>query len=64
MFVDSPSMANMKTMAGSTKQAVPLKGISPGWHTIYALLVNDDHMPLMNDPAGLASVTLFVQSDR
>jgi hypothetical protein len=62
IFVDAPTMTNMKTMAGDTSQAVSLKGISPGWHTFYALLVNNYHMPLMSDPTGLASVTLYVES--
>lgn len=68
IFVDQPMMANMKTMAGGTTQAVALQGITPGWHTFYAVLVNNHHMPFMDMatgglvPSTIASVTLFVQS--
>jgi hypothetical protein len=39
---------------------VSLKGVTPGWHTFYAVLVGNDHMPIM--PMTMASVTLHVQS--
>ncbi len=61
IFVDAPMMANMLTMASTSTQDVYLKGVTPGWHTFYALLVDNHHMPLMNDPSGLASVRVFVQ---
>jgi hypothetical protein len=62
IFVDQPVMANMLTMAGTTTQEVPLKGVTPGWHTFYAVLVSDQHMPLMGMPmpTTMTSVTLYV----
>lgn len=58
VFLDQVGMAHMLTMAGGPSQAVSLKGVTPGWHTFYALLVGNDHMPIM--PMTMASVTLYV----
>lgn len=60
IFVDAPVMSNMKTMAGSATQSVSLKGIRPGWHTFWAVLVNDGHMPLMGQPMSMTAVYLYV----
>ncbi|HEX9038511.1 MAG TPA: hypothetical protein VF808_16125 [Ktedonobacterales bacterium] len=60
IFLDQPMMSNMLTMAGDTTQEVSLKAITPGWHTFYAVLVNDQHMPLMGAPNSMTSVTLYV----
>lgn len=62
IFLDQPMMANMLTMAGSNTQMVSLKGVTPGWHTFWAVLVNNMHMPFMGEPTTMTSVTLFVQS--
>jgi hypothetical protein len=59
IFVDQPAMSHMLTMAGGTTQLVPILGVSPGWHTFYAVLVGNDHMPIM--PMTMAAVTLNVQ---
>jgi len=37
IFLDAPAMPNMLAMAGSGTQDVSLKGVTPGWHTFYAL---------------------------
>jgi hypothetical protein len=60
IFLDQVNMARMLTMAGGPSQVVSLKGVTPGWHTFYAVLVGNDHMPLM--PMTISSVRLFVQS--
>jgi hypothetical protein len=71
IFLDQPMMANMLTMGsgdGSTgTQTLSLKGVMPGWHTFWVVLVNNDHMPFMTSTgmlvAGMAtSVNLYVQS--
>ncbi len=66
IFLDQPMMSNMLTMAGGPTQEVSLKGVAPGWHTFWAVLVTNHHMPFM-DPGGLipgtfTSVKLFVPS--
>jgi hypothetical protein len=69
IFVDLPPMAmdpmsmmpHMLTMAGSNSQLVSLRGIAPGVHTFTAILVGNDHMPIM--PMAMASVTLRVHAD-
>lgn len=58
IFVDQVDMAHMKVMGGGSSQAVSLKGVAPGWHTFYALLVDNHHMPIM--PMTMASVRLYV----
>jgi len=63
IFVDQPVMSHMLTMAGDTTQEVSLKAITPGWHTFYAVLVNDQHMPFMGVPSSMTSVTLYVAGD-
>jgi hypothetical protein len=65
-----PNMAAMLTMGGGignmSTQTISLKGVTSGWHTFWALLVNNDHMPLMDPASGmllpgtLASVTVLV----
>ncbi|MFN8629265.1 MAG: hypothetical protein U0838_02800 [Chloroflexota bacterium] len=64
IFIDAPVMSNMRTMAGDLTQTVSLKGVAPGWHTFWAVLVDNSHMPLMNDPAGMAAVYLYVAPAR
>jgi hypothetical protein len=58
IFVDQVAMSHMLTMAGGTTQMVSILGVSPGWHTFYALLVGNDHMPIM--PMTMSMVTLYV----
>jgi hypothetical protein len=60
IFLDQVNMARMLTMAGGPSQVVSLKGVTPGWHTFYAVLVGNGHMPIM--PMTMASASLFVQS--
>jgi len=48
IFVDQPMMANMLTMASGSTQEVSLKGITPGVHTFWAVLVDNQHMPFMD----------------
>jgi hypothetical protein len=59
IFLDQVAMPHMLTMAGGTTQMVSTLGVSPGWHTFYALLVGNDHMPIM--PMTMSMVTLYVQ---
>jgi hypothetical protein len=59
IFVDKVNMPHMLTMAGANTQTVPIKGVKRGWHTFYALLVDNHHMPIM--PMTMASVRLLVQ---
>jgi hypothetical protein len=61
IFVDQVDMAHMKVMGGGPSQEVSVKGVTPGWHTFYALLVDNHHMPIM--PMTMASVRLYVASD-
>jgi hypothetical protein len=67
IFADQVDMAHMKTMASGTSQQVPLAGITPGWHTFYAVLVGDDHMPFMTStglvPTTVSAVRLYVTSN-
>ncbi|MBI1352371.1 MAG: hypothetical protein GC156_14800 [Actinomycetales bacterium] len=66
IFVDLPMdaktpmdmMPHMVTMASDVTQGVSLKGLTEGQHTFTALLVGNDHMPLMSMP--MASVTVNV----
>ncbi len=58
IFVDTPVMANMATMAAGPTQEVATKGVPTGWHTFYAVLVGNDHMPIM--PMTMTSITLYV----
>lgn len=44
---DAPGMSNMLTMAGGTTQEIPTKGLTNGWHTFWAVLVSNQHMPSM-----------------
>lgn len=59
IFVDKVNMAHMLTMAAGDTQTVPLKGIKPGKHTFYALLVNNQHMPIK--PMVMSAVSLVVR---
>lgn len=60
IFLDQPDMAHMLTMAGDSTQEVSLKAIPTGWHTFYAVLVNDQHMPFMGTPSSMTSIQLYV----
>ena len=65
--VNMPHMLTMGTGSGTSgTQVVSLKGITPGWHTFYALLVDNHHMPFMTNgmpnPGTLTSVRQYVQS--
>jgi len=60
IFLDQPIMSHMLTMAGDVTQEVSLKAIPPGWHTFYAILVSDQHMPFMGVPSSMTSVSLYV----
>lgn len=60
IFLDQPDMAHMLTMASDTTQEVSLKAVPTGWHTFYAVLVNDQHMPFMGTPSSMASIQLYV----
>jgi hypothetical protein len=59
VFVDDATMPFMKVMGGSPTVTVPLAGIQPGWHTFYAVLVDNQHMPNMTMPV-MTSVDLYV----
>jgi len=48
IFVDRPIMENMLTMASGFTQEVSLKGITPGVHTFWAVLVDNLHSPFMD----------------
>lgn len=61
IFVDKLVMSNMLTMAGSGTQEVFLDAVTPGWHTFWAVVVDDQHMPFMNAPTTMTSVKLYVQ---
>jgi hypothetical protein len=58
IFVDAPVMSSMLTMASDASQEVPIKGVPTGWHTFWAVLVGNDHMPIM--PMTMTSVHLYV----
>ncbi len=68
IFLDLPAdamdpmsmMPHMMTMASDATQTVSLVGVAPGEHTFTALLVGNDHLPIM--PMTMASVTLDVRS--
>lgn len=60
IFVDQPAMANMLTMAGNNTQEVSLKGVSEGWHSFFAVLVNNQHMPFMGAMTTMTSVNVYV----
>jgi hypothetical protein len=50
-----PEMATMLTMASTNHEQVYLTGITPGWHTFSAVLVDNQHMPfVVTDPATMA----------
>ncbi len=59
IFLDRAGMPSMLTMAGGNTQMVSILGVSLGWHTFYAVLVGNDHMPIM--PTTMTAVTLYVQ---
>lgn len=60
IFLDQPVMSHMLIMSADLTQEVSLKAITPGWHTFYAVLVNNQHMPLMSAPNSMAAVMLYV----
>jgi hypothetical protein len=50
-----PEMGTMLTMASTSSQKVYLTGVTPGWHTFSAVLVDNQHMPfVVTDPATMA----------
>jgi hypothetical protein len=52
-----PEMPNMLTMAPSETQQVYVVGLSPGWYTFFAVLVQNNHMPFMvMNPDGTMSL--------
>jgi len=53
VFLDNIAMPNMLTMAFTDNQQVYLTGVAPGVHTFYAVLVNNQHMPLMDPATGM-----------
>jgi len=66
IFADQIAMSHMLTMASGPTQEVSLKGLEPGWHTFYAVLVDNHHMPFMTmggglQPSTVTSVKLYVQ---
>lgn len=68
VFLDQPTMANMLTMGGGPSQTVSLKGVTPGWHTFWPVLVDNQHMPFMDPATGMpapgtaTAIRLLVQS--
>ena len=58
VFVDTPVMSSMLTMAADPSQEVPIAGVPTGWRTFWAVLVGNDHMPTM--PMTMTSVRLYV----
>lgn len=44
--------------AAVAAQEVPIKGVPTGWHTFYAVLTGNDHMPIM--PMTMTAVKLYV----
>ena len=66
IFLDLPTgamdpmsmMPHMMTMAGDATQTVSLEGVTAGLHTFTAILVGNDHMPIM--PMAMASIILNV----
>jgi hypothetical protein len=71
IFADQPMMPNMQTMANTNTQQNYLLGLPNGWHTFYAVLVNNQHMPFMvTNPDGtmgfapgtITSITLYVNN--
>jgi hypothetical protein len=67
IFVDQPMMANMITMSSTPDQVVSIKGLTPGLHTFWAVLVDNHHMPFMDPTTKMmqmgtaASIQLNVQ---
>jgi hypothetical protein len=57
IFLDQVMMSNMLTMAFTNTQQVYLTGVTPGVHTFYAVLVQNNHMPFMvMNPDGTMSL--------
>ncbi len=60
VYLDEVGSLTLLTMAGGSTQTVPLKGVEPGKHTFWAVLVDNHHMaPLATMP--LARVSLVVR---
>jgi hypothetical protein len=66
-----PEMPNMLTMAPSETQQVYVVGLSPGWYTFFAVLVQNNHMPFMVmnpdgtmglQPGTYAACTMYVNA--
>lgn len=65
VFEDNVAMAGMRQMANTNSVTVPLPNYAPGWHTFYAVLTYNNHMPLMVTIQGkpqmvMDSVRLYV----
>ncbi len=59
VFLDQVTMSNMLTMAFTDNQQVYLTGVTPGVHTFYAVLVDNQHMPFMNMSTGMLQPGTF-----
>jgi hypothetical protein len=60
-------LIDMTPLQNPGNDSISLAGVSPGWHTFYAVLVGNDHMPFMTAAGGMppttvSSVRLYVQS--
>jgi len=52
-----PEMSNMATMAPDYTQQVYVVGLTPGWYTFFAVLVQNNHMPfIIMNPDGTMSL--------
>lgn len=62
VFEDNVDMGGMRQMSGTNTMTVPLLNYSPGWHTFYAVLTYNNHMPLViNNQMFMDSVRLLVK---
>jgi hypothetical protein len=67
VFIDQLMMPSMKTMAFTDSQQVFLLEVPNGWHTFFAVLVNNQHMPFMTssgmlEPGTYAMIMLYVDN--
>jgi len=63
IFLDQIAMPHMLTMANANVQQVYLTGVSPGWHTFFAVLVQNNHMPIMDMTTGMPLAGTFTMVD-
>lgn len=62
VFEDNVDMAGMRQMSGTDTMTVPLQNYPRGWHTFYAVLTDNHHMPLViNNQMFMDSIRLFVR---